>query len=199
MVGKHQKSGSAKKKILNVGCGRQTYGTHFVDVYPHSKRVVRCDTNHEKLPFPDNFFDEVYSSYFLEHCCQLYWVVSEMKRVLKSGGRLKIITDNAGWILFHIPVWCHYGVHNLTDKEKRRRKGSKDKHYCLFTPLHLKNLLDEVGGFEHIEIEYKYEIRNPKLKFLEPVFKLASMTFLRNMLTKTLVLTAQKKISKKCD
>jgi ubiquinone/menaquinone biosynthesis C-methylase UbiE len=48
-------------RILNVGCGNDTYGTHFVDLYPTRKEVIKCDVNKERLPFPSNFFDVVYS------------------------------------------------------------------------------------------------------------------------------------------
>jgi hypothetical protein len=32
------------RKILNVGCGEETYGTHFVDFYPSRKDVIKVIT-----------------------------------------------------------------------------------------------------------------------------------------------------------
>ena len=31
------------KRILNVACGGQDYGTDFVDMYPQRPDVVQCD------------------------------------------------------------------------------------------------------------------------------------------------------------
>jgi len=56
-----------RRRILNVGCGEDTYGTHFVDLYPTRKEVIKCNVDKEKLPFPNNYFDEIYSKNLLEH------------------------------------------------------------------------------------------------------------------------------------
>lgn len=46
------------ERILNVACGKDNYGTDFVDMYPRLENVTRC--NIEKgLPFPGDTFDEV--------------------------------------------------------------------------------------------------------------------------------------------
>ncbi|MEM2955026.1 MAG: class I SAM-dependent methyltransferase, partial [Candidatus Nanoarchaeia archaeon] len=123
-----------KKMILNVGCGDETYGTHFVDLYPSRPEVIKCDLGKEKLPFPDNFFDEVYSKNVLEHLKNPGFALEEMKRVLKKGGELVLITDNAGYLFHHIDLsrFSNTKACHQENTEYRRRGHPLDKHYSLF-------------------------------------------------------------------
>jgi SAM-dependent methyltransferase len=93
-----------KKRILNLGCGSETYGTDFVDTYPSRKEVVKCDLIGENLPYRSGSFDEVYSKNLFEHIPNPIHILSETRRVLKKGGRLFFLTDNAGFLIFHIPI-----------------------------------------------------------------------------------------------
>lgn len=88
-----------RKRILNVGCGRETYGTHFVDLYPTRPEVKEVNIDNEKPPFPANYFNdnEVYSKNLLEHLTNPGFVLKEIVRVLKKGGKLILITDNASY------------------------------------------------------------------------------------------------------
>jgi len=127
-------------KILNVGCGKQTYGTHFIDLYPQRSEVVKCDVESEKIPFPDGTFDEVCSDNMLEHLKDVNKVLAEMYRVLKKGGKLVIITDNASFWGWHVPsAKIHYGGY------EERSYGTEDRHYSLFTSWHLQNHFRSLG------------------------------------------------------
>lgn len=78
---------------LNLGCGNKILNGYInldkrqwgsVDVV---RDVLRG------LPFDDNKFDEVYASHFMEHIPageDLYFVISEVWRVLKDGGKFII-------------------------------------------------------------------------------------------------------------
>lgn len=127
-----------KRKILNVGCGKETYGTHFIDLYPMRADVIKCDLNKEKIPFPNNYFDEVYSRNLLEHLKNPGFVIKEMVRVLKRKGKLFLVTDNASYYLFH--VFKSYSAHYYN----YRKYGREDRHYMIFTTKHLENLLKSV-------------------------------------------------------
>lgn len=135
------------KKILNVGCGTSTYGTHFIDLYPQRPEVIKCDVDKEKFPFPNNFFDEVYAECIFEHLKNPLNFLTESYRVLKKNGKIIIITDNAG--LFDWQGKCHHGKY----EKIRKKEAVEDKHYALYTPHHLKNWLSSVG-FRKIKIEY---------------------------------------------
>lgn len=128
-----------KQRILNVGCGTETFGTDFVDMYPTRKEVIQCNVDEERLSFPNNIFDIVYSNNLLEHLRNVGFVLDEMVRVLKKGGKLVLITDNASYYLFHL--WKPYSAHYSNYSEH----GPEDKHFALFTTTHLENLMKSVN------------------------------------------------------
>jgi len=137
-----------RKRILNLGCGSDTYGTDFVDTYPLNPRIKKCTVGEERFPYSTGTFDEVYSRCLLEHLKNPYNALKEMVRVLKPGGKLMIITDNAGWWAFHTPFsTVHYGGY-----EKNRAK-KYDKHYSLFTAWHIRNHLVSLN-LNNIEVRY---------------------------------------------
>ncbi len=140
-----------QKRILNIGCGKDTYGTDFVDLYPSRKEVIRCNVDKQRLPFVNNTFNEVYSGNVFEHLTNPPHFLKEISRVLKNSGKIVLITDNAGCLYFHFKSLgyfhtVHYGGHE--------GEGKLDKHYALFTPEHLKNWL-KLAGFKKIRINYR--------------------------------------------
>jgi len=135
------------KRILNVGCGNETYGTHFIDLYPTRKEVIKLDVNFEKFPFPSNYFDEVYSRCLFEHLKNPLNFLKESYRVLKRKGKIVIITDNANWIGYIFSPLHHGGY--------EKESFAEDKHFALFTPNHLKNWL-ECCGFKVESVQYMF-------------------------------------------
>ncbi len=154
-------------KILNVGCGGSTYGTHFLDMYPSRPEVVKCNIDTQKLPFPNNTFDEVYSKNLFEHLKNPNFVLREMFRVAKKGGKIKLITDNGNFIFWHIRGKTHSGGYELHGQH-----GKEDKHYALYTAHHLVNHLSDVG-FKNIK--FWYENMNVKNFMHEIAFKTVSV------------------------
>lgn len=140
------------EKILNVGCGENRYGTHFVDKYPLRPEIKKCDLDCEKLPFKDNFFDEVVGINVLEHLTNMGFALKELHRVMKKGGKLTIQTDNANYWGYAISK-SHLGGYE--DRDYFRSSGG-DKHYALFTTSHLWNLAKKVG-FKNIKVGYVKE------------------------------------------
>lgn len=130
--------------ILNLGCGEEFYGDVRVDLYP-SKATTHVMNIEKGLPKEwTNKFDIVYSKNFLEHVRNPGFILEEMKRVCKPGGKVIIITDNASFWEFHL-----LGTH-VRPKIRLKRlsfyKGRfEDTHYCLFTREHLKNHFKKVG------------------------------------------------------
>jgi SAM-dependent methyltransferase len=136
------------KRILNLGCGEDlSYGTHFVDLYPVNKKVIKVDLCKDRFPFPDNYFDEVYANWILEHIANPAHLLKESHRVLKKHGRIMIVTDNAGfWGIFSE---VHQGLYEKINNDRR----PDDRHYHIFTPQHLRNWL-ELFGFKSIKVSY---------------------------------------------
>ncbi len=137
-------------KVLNVGCGESQYGTHFIDLYPQRREVIQCDIETQEIPFEDAYFDIVYSENLLEHLRNPNSALREMVRVLKRGGRLDVITDNASFWAFHVPfATVHYGGY------EKRSFGEEDRHYVLFTLWHLENHFRSLGLID-IAFEYTF-------------------------------------------
>jgi predicted SAM-dependent methyltransferase len=125
-----------KERILNIGCGSETYGTDFVDWMPQRPEVKKVNLSTDKLPYSDNTFDKVYSRRVIEHIADQTHILSEARRVLKQGGRILIISANAGL----------YGW--FTDAFWKEEPSNTWKSYSLHTSLTLKNLLEDAGFVE---------------------------------------------------
>ncbi len=96
-------------KVLDVGglydVPHKTYLRLFEDI-ANIEWTVTDIVNHPSvdvvmdnpliLPFSDESFDLVVSGQMLEHCCNPFKSVAEMKRVLKTGGRLALAAPAAG-------------------------------------------------------------------------------------------------------
>lgn len=135
---------------MNVGCGRETYGTDFVDLYPSRLGVKKCDVDNEKLPFKTGIFDIVYCKNLFEHLRHPGFALKEMARVLKKKGKLILITDNANYWVWGV------GKTHLGGYEENPEGGKEDRHYSLFTEWHLKNHFEKVG-LKVIKVEYLEE------------------------------------------
>ncbi len=138
-------------KILNVGCGNDTYGTDFIDLYPQRKEVKKCLIDSEKFPYPDNAFDEVRMYFVFEHLKNHEHALKEAFRVLKKGGILDLKTDNAGYWYYALDNKTHTGRY-----ESVSEYGDKDRHFGLFTDHHLKNYFED-AGFKNIKIRQSYD------------------------------------------
>jgi len=139
------------KRILNIGCGSDVFGTDFIDLYPSRSEVIKVDIDSENFPYEDGTFDVLYSNKVLEHMTNSAHFFSECRRVLKKGGLLITITDNANYLGYAIHK-THYG--NYENDER-----SEDRHYSLFTTWHLENFAKKFGfkvkdkGFLYDETE----------------------------------------------
>jgi SAM-dependent methyltransferase len=143
----------AERRTLNVGCGKETYGTDFIDLYPSRAEVKKVDLDNQKLPYADNSFDEVYSKCVLEHMRNVGFVLSEMVRVLKPRGKLTVITDNANCIQYALWKSEHGGGYEAASSKAGK---FEDRHYSLFTGWHLRNHFRKLGiKAENITISYE--------------------------------------------
>ena len=106
-------------RILDNGCGRgdflrafsnlglAAYGT---DISDFCKEAVVVDLDQDCLPFSDGYFDIVFSKSVVEHLKNGEHYILEMKRVLKKGGVLILMTPD--WksqykIFFEDPTHIH--------------------------------------------------------------------------------------------
>jgi SAM-dependent methyltransferase len=162
------------KRILNVACGKDTYGTDFVDMYPSRENVIQCDIE-KGLPFADETFDEVYSHCLFEHLKNPFNMLLEMKRVTKAGGKVRVITDNGSYWVFALDNRAHTGGYE-------KDQHPDDRHYCFFTKTHLTHHFTK-AGFEIEEVNFVEYFSTSRMKRLAcfTVQSFLKLTPFRNM------------------
>lgn len=83
------------EKKLNLGCGQfPKTGFVNVDIDPNSKADIICDLRQVPYPFLDESFDLIEIDHVLEHLTNTLDVMSELRRILRSGGTLVIKTPH---------------------------------------------------------------------------------------------------------
>ena len=88
-------SAEAKKKILDVGCGRnKTPGAIGIDANPKTDADVIHDLEDVPYPFAENEFDEIICRHVIEHVPDVMAFVTELYRITKPGGRITIVTPH---------------------------------------------------------------------------------------------------------
>jgi methionine biosynthesis protein MetW len=93
------------------------------------------DINHEKLPFPDDYFDFITFVAVIEHLIEPYHILHEVKRVLRSQGRLIIGPVNVGSLSNRLRAL--FGRRPRTSHDN----GWDGGHLLYFTPKDLQDLL----------------------------------------------------------
>jgi len=101
-------------KVLDYGCGDAIMTRYFDDagfqahaidisqtVIDHNREILpevqfELVTPGAPTPFPDNYFDVIFSSEVIEHLYDVDFVFNEFSRMLKPGGRLILTTPYHG-------------------------------------------------------------------------------------------------------
>ena len=62
--------------------------------YVTDQRIEKKQGSLTKIPYPDNFFDVVYTCEALEHAVDIKSAVKEMARVTRPGGKMLVVDKN---------------------------------------------------------------------------------------------------------
>ena len=82
-------------KILDVGCGNNKFaGAIGLDNNPRTAADVIHDLGSPPYPFADNEFDLVVSNHVVEHVPDVMAFVSELYRITKNGGHIRLLTPH---------------------------------------------------------------------------------------------------------
>ncbi|MBI2041585.1 MAG: class I SAM-dependent methyltransferase [Candidatus Nealsonbacteria bacterium] len=107
-------------KILDVGCGLgglinyldqgERYGldtlmNYFLQNFDMHKEVRWVEGRGENLPFPDDFFDVIISTNFIDHIQDPLKTLSEMRRAAKRQGFLFLTVDTFPWWVKPVKVF----------------------------------------------------------------------------------------------
>src|SRR3990167_2493384 len=155
LLGKSIRRRRMSHRTLNLGCGKDSWGNVRIDLYKTPVTTHVLDIDKQKLPFKDNTFHVVKMYGVLEHFKNLGFVLDEVYRVMKKGGSLYLMTDNAGFFGFHlIPKLEHSEITRRWYKvDYFGHHQGEDHHYHLFVESHLRALLKK---FRVINLSYFY-------------------------------------------
>lgn len=118
MAGHLEATARTRPRVLDLGCGqgadllllkqalKRDCELHGIESYaPYREiceaagiHVTALDIERDKLPFPDGSFDVVLVNQVLEHTKELFFILSEVSRVLAPGGLFAVGVPNlAAW------------------------------------------------------------------------------------------------------
>lgn len=170
-----------KGRLLDVGCGQKPY-THLFDVdeyvgleidTPANRLRKHADQYYDggRFPFPDASFDCVLCNQVLEHVFEPTAFLSEIRRVLRPGGRL-LLTVPFVWDEHEQPWdyarYTNFGLHHLLE-------GSG------FVLREYRKVNADVRVIFQLAIAYLYKVlwtRYPWLNLVTCVMLMAPITLL---------------------
>lgn len=94
---------------LQLGCPVKCENYTCIDLFPESEGVIASEAVHYLQWMQSDSVDEIYSKNMLEHITEIHELFSQMKRVLKPGGKVRIITDNATFFPYYISLIHRWG------------------------------------------------------------------------------------------
>lgn len=129
--------GEATKYYSDKLCVKDIYG---VDIFPEIAEKAKnnnvkagiCNFENERLPFDDQQFDIVIANQVFEHLKDIYHLMDEINRVLKTGGILLFSVPNLASL--HCRLQVSFGIQPSIIK-------LFEAHVRVFTPFALKKFL----------------------------------------------------------
>jgi ubiquinone/menaquinone biosynthesis C-methylase UbiE len=139
----------------------------------------------ERLPFPDNTFDVVYSYGVMHHSPDTSQCFREARRVLKPGGQARIM-------VYHHPsltgamLWLRYGLFRGKSLRQTVYDHLESHGTKTYTQAEARVLLE---GFEDIVMRQVFSpgdllLNRPSARFQSPIYRLAWKIYPRALASK---------------
>lgn len=201
------KNGIADKKILDIGAGRgfmvQQLGEHVKQTGKNPAEIIHaCDLFPEffeypdiecakvdildKLPYVENSFDIVYAIEVLEHLQNPYKFISELFRILKSGGTCVITVPNILNINSRLSYLAH-GFHTLFEplSFKKEDAGRLCGHIMPLNFFYIEHSMRREGFIKTALVADRLRKSSLWLYYMMyPFQRLASSRFKKNIIAK---------------
>ena len=206
--------------LLEIGCGMGSDLLQFarggaictgIDITPRSIEITRHRfalyglngnfllSDGERLPFPSESFDLVYSNGVLHHTPDTAGAISEIHRVLRTGGIAKVMLYHRNSLNYWVEIVLRRG---LLRAEFLRGRSAEDimsrvvehsEHEA--TPLVKVYSRNEArslfGMFRDVEIEVEQLLRE-ELRFMSPLISQDLFRRLQKRIGWNLIITATK-------
>jgi len=169
------------KSILDVGCGQNKFaGAVGIDSNPRSHADVIHDLGVFPYPFKNDQFDEIICRHVIEHLPDVMAFVTELHRITKPGGRIRIVTPH-----YTNPDWA-------TDPTHRNHFNSysftcfmpQETPFPFYTDVELRPISTHVSLanlWRALGIEWLVNLdqRSPGLRFLRKFWEFYLSNILR--------------------
>jgi SAM-dependent methyltransferase len=85
----------SSRRVLDIGCGtNKTVGAIGMDINPRTAADVIHDLDDRPYPFGNDRFDEIIGGHVIEHVRDPVAVMSELHRITRPGGVIKIVAPH---------------------------------------------------------------------------------------------------------
>src|SRR5688572_31594130 len=110
------------RRILDVGCGQNKFpGAIGIDANPRSHADVIHDLGVIPYPFADDEFDEIICRHVIEHVPDVLGFITELHRITRPGGRLKIVTPRSEEHTSELQSQSNLVCRLLLEKKKKKK------------------------------------------------------------------------------
>jgi 2-polyprenyl-3-methyl-5-hydroxy-6-metoxy-1,4-benzoquinol methylase len=122
---------------LNLGCPNFCVNWVCVDLHPKDRGVIQSDAIEYlyKLSACNSHVDYIRAKNLIEHLPNVGEFFSACHKVLSKNGMLEIITDNAEFYPFYLPVIHRLGFAAHCSNKYSPSIMNGTKHYAVFTTL----------------------------------------------------------------
>jgi len=72
----------------------ETFPPYITHLENRGIKVFQCNLEHDKLPFDDESVDVIIMNQIMEHVKEVFWILHEVSRVLKVGGKFIVGVPN---------------------------------------------------------------------------------------------------------